>query len=96
MLGFGQSMIDIGAGAGEFESMCAKPLALGEHSFDFYWGPGVTSPIGEMNSVVGEHRVDFVGNGLDQSEQKVGGDLRRGPCSSTRANFEVRSIATNM
>ncbi len=27
-----------------------------------------------MRSVIGEHCVDFVGNGFDQSEQKIGGD----------------------
>ena len=78
MFGFGQAMIDVRASAGEFESMRAKRSPLREHLLDFRRIPSLAAGIGEVNSVIGEHRVDFVGNGFDQRGQKVGGDSGRG------------------
>lgn len=91
MLGLGQPMIDIGAGAGELEGMRPEGSPFRLHLLDFRRGPGLAAGIGTVRSIIREHRVDFVGNGFDQREQEVGGDPR-----STKANFDVRSIATNM
>ncbi len=71
-------MIDIGVSAGEFESVRAERFPVREHLLDFRWAPGLAAGIGKVNSVVGEHRVDFIGNSLDQREEKVSGDSCRG------------------
>jgi hypothetical protein len=56
--------------------------------------PGLVYGIGEAGPVVGEDSVDLVENGADQVEQKVCSRFARRLCNSTKANFEVRSIAT--
>ena len=71
MLGSRQPMIDVIAGAGEFKSVRAERPPVRDHLLDFHGGPGLAAGIGKVNSVVGEHRVDFVGNSLGQREQKA-------------------------
>ena len=44
MSGFGQSMIDIGSGAGELKSTCAKRSPVGKHLLDFGWGLSIVRP----------------------------------------------------
>jgi hypothetical protein len=48
-----------------------------------------------VGPVVGEDRVDLVGDGGDQATQEVAA-VRRATfsCNSTKASFDVRSIAT--
>ncbi len=45
---------------------------------DFNGSPGLAAGVGEVHFIIGQHCVDFVGNGLDQREQEIGGDPRRG------------------
>lgn len=78
MFGRGQAMVDIGASAGELERMRPESAPLRQHLLDLRRRPSLAARIGEMRSVVGEHDVDFIGNGLDQREQEVGGNPGRG------------------
>ena len=91
MVGLCQPVVDIVEGAGIFEGMRSEGVLVGDHLPDFHRRPGVAGGIGEVGSVVGKDRVDLVRNGLDQSTQ-----LRRETASrsSTKANFEVLSMAT--
>jgi hypothetical protein len=51
--------------------------------------------VGELSHVVGEDGVDPIGDSLDQASQEVRGRGRiTFSCCSTKANFDVRSIAT--
>src|SRR3954466_9601325 len=50
----------------------------------------------ELDAIIGEHRMDFVGNGFDQGDQEGPDAVTRLAFSAswTKANFEVLSIAT--
>jgi hypothetical protein len=51
---------------------------------------------GEVRSVVGEHGMDLVRDSGDQAAQEVPAGRRATfSCSSTKANFDVRSMATS-
>ena len=55
---------------------------------------------GELDAVVGEHGVDAIRNSFDERleerfEQGGSSPQSAFPTNSTKANFEVRSIATN-
>ena len=51
---------------------------------------------GEVGSVVGEDGMDLVRDGGDQAAQEVSrGGRATFSCNSTKANFEVRSMATS-
>ena len=51
--------------------------------------------VGELSHVVGEDGADPIGDSLDQASQEVRGRGRiTFSCSSMKANFDVRSIAT--
>ena len=73
MLGLCQPMIDIVEGAGVFEGVRVEEPPLGDHLLDLGWGPGFAGGIGEVGSVVGEDRVDFIGDGGDQATQEISG-----------------------
>jgi hypothetical protein len=88
-------VVDIVDGAGICEGMRSEGLLLGDHFPDFHRRPGVASRIGEVGSVVGKDRVDLVRDGLDQPAQEVYSARRETVSrSSTKANFEVLSMAT--
>ena len=96
MLGLGQPMIDV-VWAQAYSKACAG-RARPRRSALMSGGPiHVRRRIGEVDAVVGEHGVDLVGHGFDQASQEVGGGRACAAfsCSSTKANLEVRSMATN-
>ncbi len=72
----GQSVINVGEGAGVFKRVRSERLTLHDHLADFGGGPDFTLRIGEVDAVVGQNGVDFVGHRLDQAAQEVG----RGAC----------------
>src|SRR5208283_2046563 len=78
MLRLRQPMVDVVAGACELEGVRAESPSLDEHLLDLRRAPSLAGGVSEMNSIVGEHRMDLVGNRLDQSVEKVRGCLRRG------------------
>jgi hypothetical protein len=53
--------------------------------------PGIV----EVDTVIGENRKDLVRHGRDKMAKELGGNLGgRFLMSSTKANFDVRSMAT--
>ena len=49
----------------------------------------------ELNAVIGQNRMDFVGDEFNESGQEIGsGGAISLATSCAKANFEVRSIAT--
>ena len=77
MLWLGQPVVDIGEGAGAFERVCSERLLARDHLADLGWGPGIALGIGEVDAVIGQHRMDLVGHGLNQGAQEVGRGARR-------------------
>jgi hypothetical protein len=69
MLWLGQPVVDIGEGAGVFERVCSERLLAGDHLADLGWGPGIALGVGEVDAVVGQHRMDLVGHDLNQGAQ---------------------------
>ena len=78
MFQLGQAMIDVSFGAGELEGMGAEEFSAFEGKLDLRGSRRAIAGRGEMHSVVGEYRVDIVGNGLDQRVQEVGRDALSG------------------
>lgn len=72
MFRLGQAVVDISFGAGELEGMGAEEFSAFEGKLDLRSSRTAIAGRGEVHSVVGEHSVDFVGNGLDQRVQEVG------------------------
>ena len=95
MLGLCQPVVNI-VWAQAYSKACARRALLGvQGGLDVRRGRTVVAWGGEVGSVVGEDGVDLVRDGVDQATQEVCG-VRRATfsCSSTKANFEVRSMAT--
>ena len=78
MLGLRQPMVDVVAGACELEGVRAESPSLAEHLLDLRRAPSLAGRVGEMNAIVGERRMDLVGNRLDQSVEKARGGFCRG------------------
>jgi hypothetical protein len=70
----GQAVLDVEIGAGGLERVAAKEHLLGPHRLDVLGRPAVTGGIGEVRTIVGEHRVDPVGDGGGESPEEVAGD----------------------
>jgi len=86
MLDLGQPMFDAVLSAAHIEHMRHESRRR---------SIGVARREGELNAVIGEHRVDFVGNSRDQGIRKAEADvLPVFLTNCTKANFEVRSMAT--
>ena len=75
--------------------MSAEDFALFENAFDQGRGGAFISGCCEVSSVAGQHRVDLIKDGFDESSQE---GCRAFPvafsCSSAKTNFDVRSMAT--
>jgi hypothetical protein len=69
--GLGEAVVDVGLGAGEIEGMASEALASLEDEPDLSDGRAAVARHGEIHSVVGEHGVDLVGQGLDQHVEEV-------------------------
>ncbi len=78
MLGLGEAMIDIVAGAGHDESMGPEELLALDLLLDVSRGPTVAGRIGEVSAIVREDGVDLIRHGLDKVLQEVGGDAPGG------------------
>jgi len=77
MLGLGQAMIDIVAGAGHVEGVSPEWFLSFDHGVDIGHSPTPTAWIGEVGAVVRQNGVDLVGDCLDQVPQEVGCDTPR-------------------
>ena len=77
MLGLCQPMIDVVLGAGVFEGVRPNGLSGVQGGLDVRRGRTRVAWGGEVGSVVGEDRVDLVGDGGDQAAQEVPGGAAR-------------------
>lgn len=94
VLGLGESVIDLGLGAGELEGMGAEEFSALESEPDLCGSRTAIARRGEVDSVVGEHGMDFVGTAWSSALRKSAATRRVAfSCTWTKANLEVRSIA---
>ncbi len=89
MFWLGQSVVDVGLSTGELERMGAEEFSPLEGEFDLRSRGTSIAGRGEVHAVVGKHGMYFVGHGLDECVRWVAFSW-----TSTKANFEVRSMAT--
>lgn len=73
MVRFGQAMVDVVLSTGQNEAMAAEPGLLRNQLLDLGRRPIIASGVSEMGSVVGQHGVDPVRNGVDQAAEEVSG-----------------------
>ena len=89
------AMIDPCFCAGELKSVRPEEFSLCQSFLDLRDRRASGTRRRELDAVVGQHRVDLVGHGFEETTEEVGRDPRCGfSCNSTKANFEVRSMAT--
>ena len=78
MSGLGQAMVNIVLGTRILERMSPNRLTVLDRSFDLCGGRADISRRCEVRSVVGQHDMDLVRNGLDQGFEKVSCDTPGG------------------
>ncbi len=71
MFWFGQTVVDVGFGAGELEGVGAEQFSLLKSELDLGDCGASIAGRGEVDPVVGEYGMDFVRNGLDQGFEEV-------------------------
>lgn len=69
-----QAMLNVEIGTYRLEGMTSERHVLGPHGLDVLGCPTVTCRIGEMGAIVGENRMDFIGNGSGQRPEEVARD----------------------
>ena len=84
MLWFGQAVIDAALSAGVFDCMRPDEFPGLDRGSDLRCGGCGVARRGEMRAVVGEHRVDLVGECRDEMAEKVG----RGPSRDLLVKFD--------
>src|SRR5271166_1610027 len=96
MLGLCQPMIDVVLSAGVFEGVRPNGFSSLQRGLDVRHSRARIAWRGEVGSVVGKDGMDLVRDSGDQAAQEVPA-VRRATfsCSSTKANFDVRSMATS-
>ena len=77
VIGFGQAVIDVVAGTGDFKGMSAEDFAALPSQPDVRGGGSGIAGRSEVSAIVGQDGVDFVGNSFDQCLQEVGGVTSR-------------------
>ena len=78
------------------KGVAAERRLLRANLLDVFRRPAITGRIGEVRAIAGEHRVDPVRHGRGEVPQEVAGDPTSGLSgNSTKANLDVRSIATS-
>ena len=68
-------MIDIVPGAGEFESLSTEERASCDGLFDLANSQATATWYREVDTVIGENRIDLVGHGRDEVAKEPGGNL---------------------
>ena len=69
--GFRQPMLDVEVGAGVFEGVSPEERVLGPQGLDLFGRPGGALGIREMRAVVGQDRMNLVGNGGGERPEEV-------------------------
>jgi hypothetical protein len=77
VLWFGGPVLDAVPGAGVFKGMGAEDLTIGHGLSDLRNGRPSSTGRRELDRLVDQHRMDRIGNGLDQVPQEVSADPRR-------------------
>ena len=75
MLWFGQPMIDIVSRAGEFKSVSTEERPFCDSLFNLANSQATAAWYREVNTIIGENRMDFVGHGRDKMAKEFGGNL---------------------
>ena len=88
------AMIDPCFCAGELEGVRPEEFSLCQSFLDLRDRRASSARRRELDAVVGQDGVDLVGHGFEETAEEVGRDPRCVSCNSTKANFEVRSMAT--
>lgn len=97
MLCLSRAVLDIVCGASVFEGMSPEALAVGDRLLIRRCGCPSWTGCRELIPIVGEHRVYLIGAAAikcRRSSREMA--VVAFSCSSTKTNFEVWSIATNM
>lgn len=95
MLGLGEAMIDVVAGAGYLKGVGPERLLPFDHGLDVGRSPAFAGRTGEVGAIVCQDGMDFVGNRLDEVEQEVGGGAPGDHLMLLdEGELEVRSMAT--
>src|SRR5262245_45572544 len=97
MIGLGETMVDVVLGTGQLEAVRPDEFATIEGLADVICRRGDIAGRCEPHPIICQHGVHLVGHRLDHASEEVQA-LRRVAlsCSSTKANFEARSMATNI
>jgi hypothetical protein len=66
------AVLNVGLGAGIFESMGAENFPCGHCPFDQRDGGATGTRHGELDAIVGQYGVNLVGYGLEQAAQEAG------------------------
>jgi hypothetical protein len=74
----GQTVIGVEPGTGDLVGRAPERLNKFDALFDQAGGRGDISGRCEVHAVVGEHSVDLVGNGFDQTVEEVASDGAHG------------------
>lgn len=69
-----QAMLDVEIGTCRLEDMASERHVLGPHGLDVFGCPTVSCRIGEMRTIVGEHRMDCIGNGYRECSEEITGN----------------------
>ena len=78
MPGFHGSMLDVILSTGELEGVSAEDFSVCHRLADLRHCRSTSAGRSELDAVVGQHRVDRVGHGLDQMAVEVARNARRG------------------
>lgn len=73
----GEAVFNVEVGAGQFKGVAAEGQLLCSHLLDVLRRPAITSRIGEVRTIVSEHRVDSIWHGCGEVPQKVACDATR-------------------
>lgn len=71
MLWLGRAVLDVVPGAGELEGMRPEALSVRDRLADSWDSRASSTGRGELNAIVGEHGMDFVGDSREQAQQEL-------------------------
>jgi hypothetical protein len=75
VLWFGQPMVDVVSRACEFKSVSTEERAICDGLFDLANSQATAAWYREVDTVIGENRMDFVGHGRDKMAKEFDGNL---------------------
>ena len=95
MAWLGQPVLDVEISTSCLEGVAAEWHLLCPHCLDVLRRPAIAGRVGEVSAVIGEYGVDLVRHGRHEVTKEAPATRRVAfSCSSTKANLDVRSMAT--